>query len=92
MEALWRYHAFFSGAVQGVGFRRTAQILAQDADLSGWVRNLEDGRVELVAEGRAEYLEAFLAELSLRFSIDGLELREEAGTGEFQIFEILRGQ
>lgn len=43
--------AYFSGTVQGVGFRYTTRRLARDLDVDGFVRNLPDGRVELVAEG-----------------------------------------
>ena len=48
---LVRIHAFFEGRVQGVGFRFTAREIAQDLGITGWVKNLSDGRVELVAEG-----------------------------------------
>jgi acylphosphatase len=50
----------YSGQVQGVGFRYTAQRLAQDFPVGGYVRNLADGDVELVAEGPAEQVETFL--------------------------------
>jgi acylphosphatase len=51
----------YSGRVQGVGFRATAVTLAQEFPVHGWVRNLPDGRVELLAEGEREQVEAFLA-------------------------------
>ena len=55
---------FYSGRVQGVGFRCAAKQLAAEFDVSGWVRNLPDGRVEmLVIAADAEELEAFLTEL-----------------------------
>lgn len=44
---------YYSGQVQGVGFRFTARQLARGFDVAGYVRNLPDGRVELVAEGEA---------------------------------------
>ena len=55
---------FYSGRVQGVGFRYATKQLATGFDVSGWVRNLPDGRVELlvIAFDAAE-LEAFLTEL-----------------------------
>ena len=55
---------FYSGRVQGVGFRYTTKQLAAEFDVTGWVRNLPDGRVELlvIAEDAAE-IEAFLTEL-----------------------------
>jgi acylphosphatase len=51
----------YSGRVQGVGFRFTSQRLAQGFAVNGYVRNLPDGRVELVAEGEPGVLDAFLA-------------------------------
>ena len=46
-----RRTSHFSGHVQGVGFRYTVADVAEDFDVRGYVRNLPDGRVELVAEG-----------------------------------------
>jgi acylphosphatase len=51
---------WFSGRVQGVGFRFTCQTLAQRFDVAGSVRNLPDGRVELVAEADSSVLDAYL--------------------------------
>lgn len=55
---------YYSGRVQGVGFRYTTKQLAAGFDVTGWVRNLPDGRVELlvIADDAAE-LDAFLTEL-----------------------------
>jgi acylphosphatase len=50
----------YSGRVQGVGFRATVRHLACGYDVTGTVRNLPDGRVELVAEGAKSELKAFL--------------------------------
>ena len=58
----------FSGMVQGVGFRFTACQVARNFSVTGYVRNLSDGRVECVVEGQAEEIDAFLAELSGRMS------------------------
>jgi acylphosphatase len=58
-----RLHAYISGRVQGVAFRFFAQHEARVLGLTGWGRNLYDGRVEVVAEGERERLEQFLAEL-----------------------------
>jgi acylphosphatase len=55
-----RVTVFYSGRVQGVGFRATVRHLARGYDVTGTVRNLADGRVELVAEGAKAELEAFL--------------------------------
>ena len=51
---------FYEGYVQGVGFRWTTKHIARGYDVSGWVRNLPDGRVELQVSGEDEEVEAFL--------------------------------
>jgi acylphosphatase len=51
---------FFEGHVQGVGFRYTVRHIAKGFNVTGWVRNLPDGRVELQAGGEAEEVRAFL--------------------------------
>ena len=58
----------FSGRVQGVGFRMTTVHLAQDLALAGTVRNLPDGRVELVAEGVAKDIDALVNRLREHFA------------------------
>lgn len=55
-----RLHALVTGRVQGVGFRATTHERAQQLALAGWVRNRQDGKVEVVAEGPAPDLEALL--------------------------------
>lgn len=54
-----RCQVFYTGRVQGVGFRYTVRTLAMGFEVTGTVRNLPDGRVELVAEGSRDELEAF---------------------------------
>jgi acylphosphatase len=53
----------YAGRVQGVGFRFTARRLAQGFAVTGYVRNEPDGRVEVVAEGEPETIDAFLHEI-----------------------------
>ncbi len=53
-------HVLYSGHVQGVGFRFTVRSVAAGFELTGLVRNLSDGRVEMLAEGARDELEAFL--------------------------------
>lgn len=64
---------YYSGRVQGVGFRATAAGIAGRFAVAGWVRNLPDGRVELLAEGEPAAVEGFLAAVRerLRWNIDG---------------------
>jgi acylphosphatase len=50
---------FYEGRVQGVGFRYTVRQIATGFDIAGWVRNLPDGRVELLAAGEPDELTAF---------------------------------
>ena len=55
---------FYTGRVQGVGFRYTVRQLAAGYEVSGWVKNLTDGRVEMLVLSRdRDEMEAFLAEL-----------------------------
>lgn len=54
---------FYEGRVQGVGFRYTTRRIAQGYDVTGWVRNLPDGRVELQVSGDTGEVEAFLGEI-----------------------------
>jgi acylphosphatase len=57
---------FFSGHVQGVGFRYSVLQVAKEFDVTGFVRNLADGRVQLEAEGTAEDVAAFVAAIEER--------------------------
>lgn len=59
-DAMERVVVHYSGRVQGVGFRVTVRHIACGYDVTGTVRNLPDGRVELVAEGMKSELKAFI--------------------------------
>ena len=63
-----RRRARYSGRVQGVGFRFTCQSLARGFDVAGYVRNLPDGDVELVAEGESNELDRFFQVIQLEMS------------------------
>ncbi len=63
-----RRRVHFSGRVQGVGFRYTCQSLARGYEVAGYVRNLRDGRVELLAEGDPTELDRFLAAIQVEMS------------------------
>ncbi|MBX6312285.1 MAG: acylphosphatase [Isosphaeraceae bacterium] len=63
-----RRRVYYRGRVQGVGFRYTTYRLAQGFAVSGSVRNLEDGRVELIAEGEPGELDAFQDAIQREFA------------------------
>jgi acylphosphatase len=82
-------HVVYSGQVQGVGFRYTAQRLAQGFSVSGYVRNLANGNVELVAEGPADQVEAFLEAVGRRMGdyIEG-KTPKDVPAGSYRGFQI----
>ncbi len=85
-----RLEVFFSGRVQGVGFRFLTVRAARTLGLKGFVRNLADGRVQAVAEGPPESLDNLVDSLRREFAgyiADASESRG-AASGEFQVFEI----
>lgn len=63
-----RAYILYSGLVQGVGFRWTAREIAQELAVCGWVRNLQDGRVEIEAEADEEVLTYFMDKMKQYFS------------------------
>lgn len=86
-----RLHAFISGKVQGVFFRDNTRDVARGLQVTGWVRNLEDGRVEVVAEGDKEKLEQLVAYLHKGPSsarVIAVEVKWENYSGKFNSFEI----
>jgi acylphosphatase len=80
----------FSGRVQGVGFRYTAQTIARRHPVTGYVRNLPDGTVELVAQGTLAALSALVADLqgNFRDNIRRCERTPLATSEPFDGFEI----
>ncbi len=86
-----RVHIHVSGTVQGVYYRLTMQKSAAAHDVVGWVRNMEDGRVEAVIEGDADGVERVLewcARGPGAAKVDGVSSAEEEPTGEFASFDI----
>ncbi len=86
-----RVHIIVSGRVQGVFFRANTQEVAQRLGLSGYVRNLPDGRVEVVAEGAEEALRKLIEwchEGPPLARVERVEVRWENPTGEFSGFHI----
>ena len=87
----YRYHCWVTGRVQGVSYRASTQQQAQTLGLTGWVKNLADGRVEWVAEGDETALQQLLkwAYLGPRYAqVEQIELNQTIATNEFQAFEI----
>jgi len=86
-----RIHVFCSGHVQGVGFRYTAQDIAESLSLKGWVKNLADGRVEVVVEGDEKDLKEFLDKISkgqMGRYVTNTDVSWEKPTKEFDSFEV----
>ena len=87
-----RVQVFYSGRVQGVGFRYTVKSVVPGFEVTGVVRNLLDGRVELMAEGMKSELEAFLQAVrdsGLGRLIQGEKISWSAASGEFKGFQIV---
>jgi len=84
--------AIFTGRVQGVGFRATTRSIARRHPVTGFVRNLPDGSVELVASGDATDVDAFLSEVQSAFAgnVAGVEISDHDGPADFAGFSIRR--
>jgi len=88
-----RMHIFYSGRVQGVGFRHATKQVAMGYDVTGIVRNLADGRVELIAEGARAELEAYrkaIEDSEVGSFIRQAEAAWSEPKNEFRGFEIVR--
>lgn len=86
-----RVHVYYSGMVQGVGFRFTVEHLGRRLGVSGWVRNNPDSRVELLGEGEEELLKVFLEKVRngpLKRYIHHVETSWSEATGDFKSFDI----
>lgn len=85
-----QWEVYYRGHVQGVGFRYSAVTASRSLEVSGYVRNLPDGRVHLVAEGRPEELERLLAQIARQHDgrIRDVDLQKRPPEGAFDGFEI----
>jgi acylphosphatase len=91
MEETIKAHAVISGRVQGVFFRMETQRAAQRFGVFGWVRNLRDGTVEAVFEGKKDQVDAVLDWCNkgpAHAHVTDVKVNFEAYTGEYQSFEI----
>ena len=85
-----RLTVHFGGLVQGVGFRYTARQVAADHEVTGYVKNLPDGRVELVAEGDADELTTFTTAVKRAMGdyIRDTQTAESPATNEYPSFDV----
>lgn len=84
-------HINYRGFVQGVGFRYTTQRIASNLSLTGWVRNLSDGSVEILAEGDEKSLEQMCCKIEEYFGgyIKDKNIIKKPAEGKYQSFNIL---
>jgi len=85
-----RLHAYYDGSVQGVGFRFTAERAANALGLAGWAKNLRDGRVEVLLEGKESDIKKFLRKIDdiFRSYIRDVDVEWDDAAGEFKSFDI----
>ena len=85
-----RVEVFFTGMVQGVGFRFTTVNVSRGYNVTGFVRNLPGGRVQLVAEGEKEELRSFITAVEARMGgyIGDKEVRWSPATGKHVTFDV----
>ena len=86
-----RLHVYISGRVQGVFFRAETQRTANRFNLTGWVRNIADGRVEAVFEGDNTNVDKMIAWCHIgppAARVEEVLTKEEPHTGEFHEFSI----
>lgn len=86
-----RIQAYISGRVQGVGFRASTRRIANRLSVKGWVKNLADGRVEVVAEGKKDKIERFinfLHEGPSMARVENVQIIKKEYKDEFERFSI----
>jgi len=83
---------YYSGMVQGVGFRATVRDIAQMHPVTGWVKNLDDGRVQLLVEGKEEDVKKFLDAVRSYWKkqIDKEQVEQKEPTGMHRGFSVVR--
>ena len=93
MTQVTRIQVVVQGRVQGVGYRQFVRQLAERLQLTGWVRNLPDGSVEVLLEGEVEQMNEVISLLQrgpTAAKVTHLESRRESGGREYTAFVILR--
>lgn len=86
-----RWHVYFSGRVQGVGFRYTCVQQARGHAVTGWVKNLDNGSVEMIVEGQSSELEAYLQSVAdaTHGSVADTQTIKSSATGEFSAMSVV---
>ena len=82
-------HISFSGRVQGVGFRFTAQRIAMRYELGGYVRNTFDGKVEVLAQGDSEDIDDFVQDLRETFAVRDVSIVDMPVDLQYDEFNIV---
>ncbi|MCB9757621.1 MAG: acylphosphatase [Candidatus Omnitrophica bacterium] len=84
-------HIYYSGIVQGVGFRYTTQRFAANLGLVGWVKNLSDGRVEMIAVGEQKQINELIQQIESRFSgsLDDTDVTYDRFPAAFKDFRVM---
>ena len=86
-----RVHVFVTGRVQGVFFRQATKVIAIKNNVAGWVRNLDDGRVEILIEGENKSVDSVIEWCNYgpaNSRVDNIEVNNEDHSGKFESFEV----
>ena len=87
-----RIYLFIRGKVQGVFFRQAIKVIAKKNNITGWVRNLDDGRVEALLEGDSESVNTVVEWSNIgpaNARVDEVKIKTEKFKNEFLSFEVL---
>ena len=87
-----RVRLIVTGKVQGVFFRQSLKVMAKKNDIFGWVRNLQDGRVEAVLEGDVEKINTLIEWTHVgpaNSRVEGVDIQNENFVAEFSKFSVL---
>ncbi len=88
-----RCHLYIGGQVQGVYFRAATRDQARMLGVTGWVRNLPDGRVEVLAEGNKDSVDALVAWCRRGppgARVEGVDMTQEDYMGQYAEFSVVR--
>jgi acylphosphatase len=86
-----RLHIFVTGRVQGVFFRQATRVIAIENNVTGWIKNLNDGRVEILIEGEEKSMDSVVEWCSLgpaNSRVDDIQIFEEKFVDEYENFEV----